>query len=97
MLRRPPTSTLFPYTTLFRSPPRAFGTAPFSLGPATGAVRRHQRASRRAADQRVQQRRTHAAPYSPTGRPAGPAHRAAVWLRASRLAFNRVAVLRFDV
>src|SRR2546422_5671542 len=25
MIRRPPRSTLFPYTTLFRSPPRSFG------------------------------------------------------------------------
>src|SRR5260370_37881775 len=27
MIRRPPRSTLFPYTTLFRSPPRAFYVA----------------------------------------------------------------------
>src|SRR5438132_7710111 len=26
MIRRPPRSTLFPYTTLFRSPPRSTGT-----------------------------------------------------------------------
>src|SRR3712207_8830054 len=31
MIRRPPRSTLFPYTTLFRSPPWCFGKAP--LGP----------------------------------------------------------------
>src|SRR2546429_3134343 len=30
MIRRPPRSTLFPYTTLFRSAPRAVGTAPCS-------------------------------------------------------------------
>src|SRR5207248_10599125 len=31
MLRRPPRSTLFPYTTLFRSPPRrAWSRSPFS-------------------------------------------------------------------
>src|SRR2546430_16456162 len=35
MIRRPPRSTLFPYTTLFRSPrPRALG------GPAGGEVKR---------------------------------------------------------
>src|SRR3712207_8155334 len=28
MIRRPPRSTLFPYTTLFRSPPAALPTAP---------------------------------------------------------------------
>src|SRR5438034_2567634 len=38
MIRRPPRSTLFPYTTLFRSPRRAKG---FVLGPAQWhAVRR---------------------------------------------------------
>src|SRR5579872_7554120 len=38
MIRRPPRSTLFPYTTLFRSLPGApGGTAP------AGRVRRHQR------------------------------------------------------
>src|SRR3712207_6908891 len=31
MIRRPPRSTLFPYTTLFRSPPRASGDR---VGPA---------------------------------------------------------------
>src|SRR5687768_17644586 len=35
MLRRPPTSTLFPYTTLFRSPQTSDATAP---QPALGAV-----------------------------------------------------------
>src|SRR2546430_10259326 len=28
MIRRPPRSTLFPYTTLFRSPPRRLGRVP---------------------------------------------------------------------
>src|SRR5438445_948256 len=36
MLRRPPTSTLFPYTTLFRSPAPA--TVRRSTGGGTGAV-----------------------------------------------------------
>src|SRR5438046_8154611 len=35
MIRRPPSSTLFPYTTLFRSPPGATARAP------RHAVRRH--------------------------------------------------------
>src|SRR2546430_10498529 len=30
MIRRPPRSTLFPYTTLFRSPIQAVGFAPFA-------------------------------------------------------------------
>src|SRR3989442_10572917 len=35
MIRRPPRSTLFPYTTLFRSPRAARDTAPFvARGPA---------------------------------------------------------------
>src|SRR5690242_21053672 len=33
MLRRPPRSTLFPYTTLFRSLRALFGMVPFSAGP----------------------------------------------------------------
>src|SRR5437667_6605376 len=41
MIRRPPRSTLFPYTTLFRSPRRA-GHAE----PAAEAVRRHGHGSR---------------------------------------------------
>src|SRR5436305_3851885 len=45
MIRRPPRSTLFPYTTLFRSPPAAAGLAAAVSG---GAVRR--RAPRRRAD-----------------------------------------------
>src|SRR5690349_23388179 len=40
MIRRPPRSTLFPYTTLFRSPPRAGRTSP---------MQRRQSRSRRAA------------------------------------------------
>src|SRR5256885_12933250 len=32
MIRRPPRSTLFPYTTLFRSPPRPAGPAALRLG-----------------------------------------------------------------
>src|SRR5215469_18191114 len=37
MIRRPPRSTLFPYTTLFRSPPRA------AARPPCGCPRRHPR------------------------------------------------------
>src|SRR2546427_1879756 len=33
MIRRPPRSTLFPYTTLFRSPPRGSGLDPGCLAP----------------------------------------------------------------
>src|SRR2546422_7313004 len=40
MIRRPPRSTLFPYTTLFRSPkPGAEGDGPAGHGPGEGAVR----------------------------------------------------------
>src|SRR5437899_7956622 len=44
MLRRPPTSTLFPYTTLFRSPLRRVARAP---GPARPSPRpAHSRSAR---------------------------------------------------
>src|SRR2546422_1939388 len=40
MIRRPPRSTLFPYTTLFRSAARAFGRCPAARSPETsGEVR----------------------------------------------------------
>src|SRR5258708_15080418 len=40
MIRRPPRSTLFPYTTLFRSHPRLYGDAEKAeLGLAQGRVR----------------------------------------------------------
>src|SRR3712207_7959128 len=40
MMRRPPRSTLFPYTTLFRSPRHPDVPAPGAPGPATDGVRR---------------------------------------------------------
>src|SRR5437016_11828357 len=42
MIRRPPRSTLFPYTTLFRSP-RAAARAPRSHRPAHDGGQRHRR------------------------------------------------------
>src|SRR3712207_7378818 len=45
MIRRPPRSTLFPYTTLFRSPDRADGTP--AAGGRVGARRRAGRGGRR--------------------------------------------------
>src|SRR3712207_8444155 len=39
MIRRPPRSTLFPYTTLFRSPSRAIGAAAEALSPRVRAHR----------------------------------------------------------
>src|SRR6266567_5156004 len=47
MIRRPPRSTLFPYTTLFRSP-RGFGRG----GPVQPLVRRHRSACPGAEDGR---------------------------------------------
>src|SRR3712207_7683216 len=47
MIRRPPRSTLFPYTTLFRSPRAAAGSRPRPL-PAAGA-RFHRGAVERAS------------------------------------------------
>src|SRR5256885_4130957 len=36
MIRRPPRSTLFPYTTLFRSPPKPRRARPGGAGPPAG-------------------------------------------------------------
>src|SRR2546430_11766558 len=46
MIRRPPRSTLFPYTTLFRSPRRS---APSASAPATAWSSRHPRRRERRA------------------------------------------------
>src|SRR5438876_8269689 len=40
MLRRPPRSTLFPYTTLFRSPPAIAGAGAIA-SPVASSARRH--------------------------------------------------------
>src|SRR5438093_2262018 len=40
MLRRPPSSTLFPYTTLFRSDRRRDGVHPIAVGDIAGLDRR---------------------------------------------------------
>src|SRR3712207_8003798 len=40
MIRRPPRSTLFPYTTLFRSLPRGGEQGPLGAGDQAGAARR---------------------------------------------------------
>src|SRR6266581_8389996 len=44
MIRRPPRSTLFPYTTLFRSP------GPASPGPASAAPPAYRRSTRRSEE-----------------------------------------------
>src|SRR6266498_926120 len=69
MIRRPPRSTLFPYTTLFRSRPAVSARLPRLLlrpRPAAGDPRRRPEADRRAA------------PGTPTGAARGahapPAH-----------------------
>src|SRR5437588_9792871 len=41
MIRRPPRSTLFPYTTLFRSPPSSRTSAAQTRGPAASAAARN--------------------------------------------------------
>src|SRR2546427_9584957 len=41
MIRRPPRSTLFPYTTLFRSPPGARRRAACSVARLPGGLRAH--------------------------------------------------------
>src|SRR3712207_7015095 len=53
MIRRPPRSTLFPYTTLFRSPGRAGGDAGAqaseAIGPSKGEQHARDAARRRAS------------------------------------------------
>src|SRR5687767_15666569 len=50
MIRRPPTSTLFPYTTLFRSPERPLLRRVHLAGQPSGLLRRPARPHRTAAD-----------------------------------------------
>src|SRR3712207_7601376 len=56
MIRRPPRSTLFPYTTLFRSPPPAWSQRPIR------GIRRLVRVGKREAPSPIQ-RDTSAAPH----------------------------------
>src|SRR5690606_21526822 len=69
LLRRPPTSTLFPYTTLFRSDPTRRGTTP----PPAAPPRTRRRAGRRRSRRR---------PPRPGGRPRPP--RPPPWPRPPR-------------
>src|SRR3712207_8060708 len=68
MIRRPPRSTLFPYTTLFRSP-RGTGVAPQGRGRG-GAAARDPPAARPAGEVRGRRRRARqrAAPRARQGR-----------------------------
>src|SRR5690242_20807159 len=56
MLRRPPTSTLFPYTTLFRSEQRRRDQRP-GIGCEVSKRRVHARSARTAAGERAARRR----------------------------------------
>src|SRR2546430_12394611 len=49
MIRRPPRSTLFPYTTLFRSLPCLLGGITFSLGSFFVGQQHHENVTRTAA------------------------------------------------
>src|SRR2546430_15856481 len=74
MIRRPPRSTLFPYTTLFRSPDRPAGPArrnaaaraPRRTGPAHGSSRRGLLGAGRPAHVIAEQR--HRVPLARAGR-----------------------------
>src|SRR5258705_13898542 len=78
MIRRPPRSTLFPYTPLFRSPPRAVDDRPSHRAGRTAARRSRRRpAPRRApqADPRPWRRPTRcSARRWPSPREIGRAH-----------------------
>src|SRR2546425_8721688 len=67
MIRRPPRSTLFPYTTLFRSLAGRSHAAPFSGHPRSGPAPRPSPIARR-----VLAGRSHAAPFS--GHPRSEEH-----------------------
>src|SRR3989442_7322883 len=61
MIRRPPRSTLFPYTTLFRSLERGIFAARLGFGAALGAKQAHRNQQAVAADFRNKiQRRVYA-------------------------------------
>src|SRR3712207_7425428 len=62
MIRRPPRSTLFPYTTLFRSPREALGAGPLTPGGSprtTGPIADGRRRRRRAPGRRPRLQREH--------------------------------------
>src|SRR2546429_9947773 len=79
MIRRPPRSTLFPYTTLFRSPGASWPVVPFLTVPRTvpacavpSDAKPHAKASAAAARRRAFERIiAHSGPRD--GRPAGAA------------------------
>src|SRR2546425_823095 len=50
MIRRPPRSTLFPYTTLFRSPPRSGSCRKLGRAPATKLGERGRLCQRRSEE-----------------------------------------------
>src|SRR5256885_10035541 len=57
MIRRPPRSTLFPYTTLFRSPVRPLGDSEPLLPALAGSARRAQHAVAARGHPRLQSHR----------------------------------------
>src|SRR5688572_32288664 len=65
MLRRPPRSTLFPYTTLFRSRRGGHARVPAARGRAPGAVRAQACAVRVAAREPVRGERGHGVDHPP--------------------------------
>src|SRR5687768_17892899 len=66
MIRRPPRSTLFPYTTLFRSEVRKLHGQDAPVGPVPGADRRRRYRGRDQFDRRV--------PCGPPPRPRSEEH-----------------------
>src|ERR1017187_11001973 len=77
MIRRPPRSTLFPYTTLFRSGDRASHLPPHTATGGRsavpfGAAQRPRRATRVAASNVVRRRRTGGDPGAPSSASAPP-------------------------
>src|SRR3712207_8598427 len=90
MIRRPPRSTLFPYTTLFRSRPRDRPPLPRATGDTRGRARpecdaRLQRAARRVRDTLEADRRRALRLVRPALRALPPARAAARDRKSTRL------------
>src|SRR3712207_8870784 len=98
MIRRPPRSTLFPYTTLFRSRARSVSSAPRApaAGAAGGAGHTVGRAARLVGPAHDGARRARAggAPPRDAGQPAVPAERVRSEEHTSELQSRQYLVCR---
>src|SRR2546426_8341984 len=92
MIRRPPRSTLFPYTTLFRSRGRGVGGRRRAAGPTgrvhtPGGTERQARPAAGRGDRRLDRRRFAGAGAAGAA-PAGPRDRKSTRLNSSHLVIS---------